>query len=44
MRPNTQTIFHSNTVRTRETAAPLARALGLPRVERPAADVAGLPG
>lgn len=35
-------IFHSNTVRARETAAPLARALGLPMVERPAADVAGL--
>src|ERR1044071_7522111 len=35
-------VFHSNTVRARETAAPLAAALGLSASERPAADVAGL--
>ena len=35
-------IYHSNTVRTRDTAAPLAAALGLTPVEYPAADAAGV--
>jgi broad specificity phosphatase PhoE len=35
-------VFHSDTVRARDTAAPLALALGLPIVERPAADIDGL--
>jgi broad specificity phosphatase PhoE len=35
-------IFHSNTVRARETAAPAALALGLPLIEHPATDVSGL--
>lgn len=32
-------VFHSDTLRARDTAAPLALALGLPMVERPAAAV-----
>jgi broad specificity phosphatase PhoE len=35
-------IYHSDTQRTRDTAAPLARALGLTPLERPARDVDGL--
>lgn len=35
-------IYHSDTVRARDTAAPLARALGLVPIERSATDVAGL--
>jgi broad specificity phosphatase PhoE len=35
-------IYHSNTVRARDTAAPLASALGLVPIERPASDVAAL--
>jgi broad specificity phosphatase PhoE len=35
-------IYHSDTVRARDTAAPLARALGLVTHERSATDVAGL--
>jgi broad specificity phosphatase PhoE len=35
-------IYHSDTQRTRDTAAPLARALGLTPIERTAADVDGL--
>jgi broad specificity phosphatase PhoE len=35
-------VFHSDTVRARDTAAPLANALALPTREHPAADVAGL--
>jgi broad specificity phosphatase PhoE len=35
-------VFHSETARARDTAAPLALALGLPALERPAADVEGL--
>ncbi|HWO10581.1 MAG TPA: phosphoglycerate mutase family protein [Polyangiaceae bacterium] len=35
-------IYHSNTQRARDTAGPLARALGLSPLERPAADVDGL--
>jgi broad specificity phosphatase PhoE len=35
-------IYHSNTARARDTAAPLALALGLAPIERSATDVAGL--
>jgi broad specificity phosphatase PhoE len=35
-------IYHSNTARARDTAAPLALALGLAPIERNATDVAGL--
>lgn len=35
-------VYHSNTVRARDTAAPLALALGLIPVERKATDVSGL--
>jgi broad specificity phosphatase PhoE len=35
-------IYHSDTQRTRDTAAPLAQALHLEPIERPAADVEGL--
>jgi broad specificity phosphatase PhoE len=35
-------IYQSNTVRARDTAAPLASALGLVPIERPASDVAAL--
>jgi broad specificity phosphatase PhoE len=41
-RAQVSAVYHSDTLRTRDTAQPLARALGLAAIERPATAIAAL--
>jgi 2,3-bisphosphoglycerate-dependent phosphoglycerate mutase len=41
-RAEVSAVYHSDTIRTRDTAQPLARALGLVAIERPASAIAAL--